>query len=63
MFNEYNDLLSVEELCDILCIGKNTAYAILNSGELKAFRTGRTWKIPKMALAEYVFNKTGIKRQ
>lgn len=63
MFNEYNDLLNVEELCDILGIGKNVAYDILNNGEIKAFRTGRIWKIPKVAVEEYILIKSGLKRQ
>jgi len=63
MFNEYNDLLTVEELCEILTIGKNTVYKILNSGELKSFRSGRVWKIPKVAVEEYVLEKSGLLRQ
>ena len=60
MFNEYNDLLTVEELCDILSIGKNAVYEILNSGELKAFRTGCRWKIPKIAVERYILEKSGL---
>lgn len=63
MFNQYNDLLNVEDLCDILVIGKNSAYTILNSGEIKAFRTGRIWKIPKVAIEEYILIKSGLKRR
>lgn len=63
MFNHYEDLLSVEELCEILAIGKNAAYEILNTGEIKAFRTGRIWKIPKLAVEEYILTKSGLKRQ
>ena len=54
MFNEYNDLLTVEELCEVLHIGKNSAYRLLSSGEIKAFQFGRMWKIPKFAVEEYI---------
>ena len=52
------ELLSIEELCNILCIGSNTAYTLLNSGELAgAFRIGRIWKIPKEAVFLYIKKK------
>lgn len=60
MFNEYNDLLSLDELCEILFIGKNAAYKMLNEGEIKAFKAGRIWKIPKMAVEEYILKKSGL---
>ncbi len=65
MFNQYDDLLNVEELCEILGIGKNVAYQILNSGEIKAFKIGkgRVWKIPLISIEEYILLKSGLKRQ
>lgn len=54
MFEQYNDLLSVEELCEILMIGKNSAYTLLANGEIKAYRAGTRWKIPREAVSEYV---------
>ena len=54
MFEEYNDLLTVEELCEMLSIGKNSAYKLLASGDLKCFRYNRVWKIPKQGIIEYV---------
>jgi len=40
-----NELLSIEQLCDRLFISVTTAYKLLQSGEIKAFKVG-TWKIP-----------------
>lgn len=54
---ESEDLITLEELCSILAIGKNTAYALLNTGEIKAFRIGRIWKIPKSSIVEYIQRK------
>jgi len=54
MLEGYDELLSVEELCELLKIGSNAAYRILNNGELKAFRNGRTWRIPKQSVVEYI---------
>jgi excisionase family DNA binding protein len=54
MFEEYNDLLTVEELCEMLSIGKNSAYKLLASGDLKCFRYNRVWKIPKQGVIDYI---------
>lgn len=57
---EPEDLITLEELCNILAIGKNTAYALLNAGEVKAFRIGRIWKIPKNSVTEYIRRKSNL---
>ena len=53
MFNAYNDLVTVDEFCEMLSIGKNAAYTLLSSGKVKAFRINRVWKIPKTAVEQY----------
>lgn len=60
MLEQYNDVLTVAELCEILMIGRNHAYELLKTGHLKGFQLGRTWKIPKIALEEYLRQKSGI---
>lgn len=54
MLNKYKDILSVKELCEILGIGKNTAYRLLKNGEIKSIRIGNKYKIPKEYLLEYL---------
>ncbi|MCI8328716.1 MAG: helix-turn-helix domain-containing protein [Oscillibacter sp.] len=49
-------VLTPRDVMDILGIGKNTAYALLNSGRLRAFRVGRSWKIAAEALEEFMLN-------
>ena len=63
MFEQYSDIVTVEELCEMLSIGKNAAYRLLASGQLKAFRHNRVWKIPKGAVIEYVVNSSGLMSQ
>ena len=55
MFNEYPDLMNSNEVMEILGIGKNFFYKLLSSGQLKAFRVGRTWRIPKCSVEEYIY--------
>lgn len=54
MFNEYSDIVTIDELCEMLRIGKNKAYELLRKGEIKAFRCGRLWIISKVAVEEFV---------
>lgn len=48
-----NELLSIEQLCDRLFISATTAYKLLQSGEIKAFKVG-TWKIPVKSVNDYI---------
>lgn len=55
MFQEnYNDMISIDDLCEMLTVGKNTAYHLLKANQIKAFRIGRIWKIPRKSVSEYV---------
>lgn len=60
MFEQYNDLVTVDELCEMLFIGKNSAYNLLASGEIKCFRYNRIWKIPRISVEEYILEKSKI---
>lgn len=57
MFEQHNDILTVADVMDLLYVGKNTVYHLLREGEIKAFRIGNTWKIPKDSLTEYITGK------
>lgn len=58
MFENYDDVLTVEEACEALKIGYNAMYELLKAGELKGYRNGRVWRIPRAALVEYIRNCT-----
>ena len=61
MFEQYDDILTIEELCEILMIGRNAAYSLLKDQRIPAFRIGKTWKIPKKALESYILKQIGFK--
>lgn len=60
MLTEYDELITIEELCNILSIGKNSAYTLLKNRSIKAFRIGRNWKIPKEAVQEFILRQSGL---
>lgn len=61
MLNDYGDILNIDELCEVLLIGKNAAYKLLESGELKGFRLRRTWKISKVAVEDFILKRSGFR--
>ena len=51
---QFSEILTVDELCEVLAIGANAAYQLLNDGSIPAFRIGRRWKIPREAVRQYI---------
>ena len=60
MLEEYSDILTVEEVAEALRMGYNAVYESLRSGELKGYRNGRIWRIPKLAVREYILRRAKI---
>lgn len=56
MENDNNQLITIEQLCEQLFISPTTAYKLLKSGEIKAFKIG-TWKIPVKSINDYIQKK------
>ena len=50
MFESYGDMITISDLCEILAIGTNSAYQLLRTNQIKAFRIGRVWKIPRISV-------------
>lgn len=49
--------LRVEDLMPILGIGRNTAYELVRSGQIRSIRVGRKIRIPRDAVAEFLGTK------
>lgn len=58
MLKQYDEIITIDELCDILMIGKNTAYRLLTEKKIKAFRIGKKWRIPKTSIKEFILENT-----
>lgn len=52
--NQNEEIITLEEMCEILNIGKNTAYRLLGTRKITAFRIGRSWKIPRSSINSYI---------
>lgn len=57
MFHEFGDILTVDDLMEMLQIGRNSAYHLLNTGQIKSVRIGRIHRIPRENVIEYIYGK------
>ena len=60
VLEQYADIMTTEETCEALKVGYNTLYELLNSGQLKGYRNGRTWRIPKLAVQEFILESAQL---
>ena len=54
MLNDYPDVLTVEQLSEILGIGINAAYRLVTDGTIGCRRIGKTIRIPKVCVTDYI---------
>ncbi len=57
-FDDIPLVLTVEELMPILRIGRNTAFDLIHSGQIKSIRTGRQIRILKHDLQQFLEGRT-----
>ena len=53
-FDELPLTLRAEDLMPVLHIGQNTAYELVNSGQIKSIRVGRQIRIPKAEILRFL---------
>lgn len=51
---ENNEIMKFEEGMKYLNIGESTLYNLLRNGDIRSFKIGKVWKIPRSAVEEYV---------
>lgn len=58
MLETYNDVLTPDDVCEILLISKNRLYKLLNEQILIGYREGSHWRITRQALIEYLTQRS-----
>ena len=59
VYNNFDTMplvLSVEDIADTLAIGRNKAYALVNTGTIKALKIGQHYRIPRDEFIKFVKN-------
>ena len=57
MFAHLDDILNIDQFCELLDVGKSTGYNLLKTGMVKGFKIGKKWKIPTKAIEDYIISK------
>lgn len=51
-YDEMPDLMTVDEVCRLLRLSKNTVYDMIRGKEIPSIKVGRQIRVPKRALIE-----------
>lgn len=54
IFKEYPDVVSVTQMSEMLGISEKSAYRLLKENCIDYFKVGRTYKIPKLHIFNYL---------
>lgn len=62
IFKEYPEVITIEQLQEMLLIGRNTAYQLLKTGSIKSVKTSKSGKyiILKKHVEEYLTNQNSL---
>ena len=51
---DYDEILSIEDVMEILHIGKNSVYSLLKSNEIRNIRVGKRYIVPKQSVINFI---------
>lgn len=54
------EILTREEVMEILKIGRSTFYKLLQTGELRSFKEGNRYKVPVNSIQDYINKRMKI---
>lgn len=54
MFRQYPDVVSVEQMSEMLGVSSKTGYRLLRENSIAHFRVGRSYRIPKLHILSYL---------
>ena len=57
MFKDYPDVVSVDILQEMLGICRKNAYLLVKQNKIHSARVGRSYKIPKLCVVEYLIDQ------
>ena len=57
VFDSYPDVVSVEEMQQMLRLGKNAVYQLLKDGAIKSIKVGKRYIVPKKYVIEFLLQK------
>jgi len=58
MLENQPDVMDINQMSSVLGISTKTGYAMLRNGEIAFLKIGRTYRIPKLKLLDYLGSAT-----
>ncbi len=58
MFDKYPDVVSVQMLQEMLGVCRKNAYLLVKENKIHSVRVGRSYKIPKLCVVEYLVERS-----
>lgn len=58
MLKEFPDILNFEQLCSALNVSPKTGYKILQDKKIAALKVGRSYRVPKVYVLDYLLTAT-----
>lgn len=62
MFRDYPDVLTPQQVQEMLGVGQRMAYQLLREGKIQNVRMGKLYRIPKAAVIDYLYSGKGVER-
>ena len=56
ILENYKDILTIDDVCAILKVGKSAAYGLLRSGEIPNRKLAGKYIIPKIGIVKFIEN-------
>ena len=60
MFSNCKDVVTVEQLAEMLDIGLTLAYRLVRQNTIKSIKVGRQYKIPKQNIISYLLSQNVV---
>ena len=59
LFQNYPDVVSTLQLCEMLGVSERTVYRLLVTNQIKHFKAGRAYRIPKVNVFAFMESECG----
>lgn len=54
LFKNFDDVVTVDDVCQMLHIGRSMAYKLLGDGTIKTIKIGKRFIIPKQSIIDFL---------
>lgn len=62
MFRDYPDVLTPQQVQEMLGVGQRLTYQLLREGKIQNVRMGKLYRVPKAAVIDYLYSGKSVER-